>query len=261
MAAMQLGEVLKEIGLIDDMQLKSALAHQRQWGGRIGEVLVDQGFLDEMGLYETLARHFGMQLVSIPMLPISKEAVDAVPLPLALKHVVFPLKITDRMIAIATEDPRNVAAIDEIGFHTRKTVRAVLAPAREIDWAIRAYYHGENVPCPPPKVRLRFAAPLDEGDTMEIMDRRAINLPDDPLMLHTKPTPSQEGAPVMGEAPQPAAPSASYDDVVRLAHAVEGLQVAVRFLLDAGIARGQFTRDEYLRYVQEAQTQLPPRGR
>ena len=33
----------------------------------------------------------------------------------------------------------------------------------------------------------------------------------------------------------------------------EGLQVAVRFLLDAGIARGLFTRDEYLRYVGDAQ--------
>lgn len=247
--AAQLGELLKDIGLIDDMQLRSALAHQRQWGGRIGEILVEQGFLDEMGLYETLARHFQIQLVTIPMLPVSKEALQAVPVQLCQKHTVFPLKLTDRLLALAVEDPRNMAAVDELGFHVRKRVHPVLAPQREIEWAIRAYYFGENVPCPPPKVRLRLPT-TEAEEKMEITGRREIKLGNDPLMLQAKPTPSQEGAPVPG-APSGPAP-ASFDDVARLAQAVEGMQIAVRFLLDAGIARGAFTRDEYLRYVQDA---------
>lgn len=255
--AAQLGELLKEIGLIDDMQLMSALGHQKKWGGRIGEIMVEQGFLDEMGLYETLARHFSIQLVSIPMLPISQEAMSVVPVQLAQKHTIFPLKLTERAIAIAVEDPRNMAAVDEVAFHARKRVHTVLAPQREIEWAIRAYYFGENVPCPPPKVRLHLPSGIDDPTgAMEIMDRRARVLPDDPLLLHAKPTPSQEGAPVGGAPAGP--PPATFDDVARLAAAVEGLQIAVRFLLDAGIARGSFTRDEYLRYVSEAQGQLPP---
>ena len=32
----KLGDMLKEAGLIDDFQLQSSLAHQRNWGGKLG---------------------------------------------------------------------------------------------------------------------------------------------------------------------------------------------------------------------------------
>ena len=38
-----IGELLLKLGRIDPMQLQSALAHQRQWGGRLGRALVGPG--------------------------------------------------------------------------------------------------------------------------------------------------------------------------------------------------------------------------
>ena len=40
MARIRLGDLLLQAGLIDEMQLQSAVARQRQWGGKLGDVLV-----------------------------------------------------------------------------------------------------------------------------------------------------------------------------------------------------------------------------
>ena len=39
----KLGDFLIEAGLIDDMQLQAALAHQRNWNGRLGSILIEMG--------------------------------------------------------------------------------------------------------------------------------------------------------------------------------------------------------------------------
>ena len=46
----KLGELLIEAGLIDEMQLKSALSYQKEWGGRLGAVLIRKGFVQETAM-------------------------------------------------------------------------------------------------------------------------------------------------------------------------------------------------------------------
>ncbi len=153
MARVRIGDLLVQVGLIDEMQLKSALALQRQYGGRIGDVLVDNGFLDEMMLWRALAKQLGMKLVSIPTLELSAEAVAALPSSLAMKHDVFPVHHKNRDLYVATSDPNDIAAIDDIQARLGHRVKTVLAPAREILWAIGYYYQGMRDPCPPPKTK------------------------------------------------------------------------------------------------------------
>jgi MSHA biogenesis protein MshE len=43
----RLGQLLTELGVIDEHQLQSALGHQKQWGGKLGAILVQKGFCSE----------------------------------------------------------------------------------------------------------------------------------------------------------------------------------------------------------------------
>ena len=54
-----IGELLMQQGRIDALQLRSALAHQRQWGGRLGRARVALGFVTEPVLLQAVAAQLG----------------------------------------------------------------------------------------------------------------------------------------------------------------------------------------------------------
>ena len=51
----KIGELVVKMGLIDEMQLNSALGHQKRWGGKLGKILVEQGFIEEETMLKFLA--------------------------------------------------------------------------------------------------------------------------------------------------------------------------------------------------------------
>ena len=50
----KLGEILIEEKVIDEMQLKAALGHQQQWGGKLGTTLIEMSFVTERALADEL---------------------------------------------------------------------------------------------------------------------------------------------------------------------------------------------------------------
>ncbi len=60
-----LGEVLVARGVVSESQVAAALELQRSSGKRLGEVLVDMGALDERSLVEALADFFGMPVTDL----------------------------------------------------------------------------------------------------------------------------------------------------------------------------------------------------
>src|SRR4051812_7015384 len=140
MARLRIGDMLIKAGLIDELQLQSALAQQKQWGGRLGDILVDKGFLDEMMLWRGLSKQLGVPLVSIPDTPLVPEIIAQLPREICEKHDIFPIRREDRVLTVATSDPSNVGALDDVGFRTGLKIKVVIAPAREIEWAIRHFH-------------------------------------------------------------------------------------------------------------------------
>lgn len=161
MARLKLGDLMVRAGLIDEMQLQSALAHQKRWGGRLGDILVDRGFLDEEMLWRGLSKQLNVPLVTLADHQVDPGVLAILPLSLAAEHGVFPLQVTDREIRIATSDPQALQAQDDIGFKTNRRVQIVLAPASQIEWAIERYYRRQDVECPP--LKKRRILPSEEG--------------------------------------------------------------------------------------------------
>ncbi len=127
----KLGDLLVKKGLIDQMQLRSALGHQRRWGGKLGKCLVDLGFLREEQMLKFLAENFHMKAVDLTRSHIAPQTFKMVPESVARKYEVVPVVVRDvggkKSIVLAMSDPSDLQAVDEIQFLTNAKVEPVLA--------------------------------------------------------------------------------------------------------------------------------------
>jgi hypothetical protein len=143
MARIRIGELLVTGGLIDAMQLDSALAHQRQWGGRIGQALVRLGFLTEERLLEAVGTQLGAPFVVIGQRPIPAAVIGLLPAKLIRTRRAIPIeKLSEHRrgpLVVAFADPADLGAVDEIAFATGLAVKAVLAAEWDIEQAIERH--------------------------------------------------------------------------------------------------------------------------
>jgi len=135
-----------ELGVIDEHQLQSALGHQKQWGGKLGAVLVQKGFCAEEAMVSALAKHLGMPRVRLAEVKVDPRAVKYVSKQIAEKLHVLPYEISgsgrSEVVTIAMSDPTDLAAVDQLAFHTGKRLKPMLAGDGEIVSAIHAHYGG-----------------------------------------------------------------------------------------------------------------------
>lgn len=141
----RLGDLLVEAGLIDQFQLRSALAEQQKWGGRLGNHFVRLKFITEEKLVRFLSQQLKIQYVDINKTKIAPAVIEIIPEEIATKHNILPLGIKTeggkKLLFIATSDPTNLDAIDEIQFLTGYTVKPIIASDTAIANAIKIYYN------------------------------------------------------------------------------------------------------------------------
>jgi type IV pilus assembly protein PilB len=140
MARVRIGELLMNRGRIDELQLRSALAHQRRWGGRLGRAVVHLGFVDEPALLEILGEQLGSPYVVIGDRYIDPGVLALVPEKLVRARRVMPLARLPEgrrgPLVVALADPSDLAVLDELAFVTGMSIKPVLATETDIDQAI-----------------------------------------------------------------------------------------------------------------------------
>ena len=146
MARLRLGEMLVQRGCIDPVQLQSALAHQRRWGGRIGRSIVQLGFMREQALLQNVGEQIGAPFVVIGDRDIPRRLLALVPERLVRSRKVVPIELAASgmrgHIVVALADPSNLATLDEVAFATGMAVRPVLAAEEDLDRAIARLLDG-----------------------------------------------------------------------------------------------------------------------
>src|SRR5690242_13418827 len=90
----RLGQLLTELGVVDEHQLQSALGHQKQWGGKLGNILVQKGFCQEPQIVSALSKHLGMPMVSLATAKIDPRAMKFVSRQIAEKLHVFAYEVS-----------------------------------------------------------------------------------------------------------------------------------------------------------------------
>lgn len=143
-ARLPLGQLLMQQGRLDQYQLLSALAHQQQWGGRIGEAIAALGFLSETEVLNTVAQQLGVRHVRIGDYAVAPHVLRRVPEKLVRARKVMPLAVLSESrrgpLVVATSDPQNLHALDEVAFASGLVVRAALASAADVERAIERHY-------------------------------------------------------------------------------------------------------------------------
>ncbi len=138
--AVNVGEILLKKGKITDANLEEALAAKKNPTDRIDRILVDKGFVDERDVLEVLGEQLTIPLVDLNETDIDVEMLRAMPNKLVHRRGLIPIQRTNDTIKVATSDPFDVYAFDELRMMTGLKVEPVLAVRSEIDRVIKKNY-------------------------------------------------------------------------------------------------------------------------
>ena len=78
MAKKRLGELLLEIGLIDEVGLARALGEQRSKRGKLGEVIVSLGLATEQEIAQALSLQLGIPTIDLKNTPVEPQAIELI---------------------------------------------------------------------------------------------------------------------------------------------------------------------------------------
>ena len=138
--AANLGDLLVRENLISRQQLRQALEYQRVHGGRLGYCLIQLGWVTGEDISAILCRQFGLPSINLPVFKVDPSVVKLIPPETARKYQVLPLSREGSTLTVATIDPTDVLAMDDLQFMTGFTVEPVVAAESAIRGAIRKHY-------------------------------------------------------------------------------------------------------------------------
>lgn len=251
MAQIKLGELLIKANVLQESQLKAALAEQAKWGGKLGEILVRMSLVSEDILVRALSKQLGMPAVNLDAVQMVPPHVKSkIPALTARDFSVLPLQLRDegKTLVVAMSDPLNVRMLDELRAVTKCRIVPNVAGRTSIARAFARMYEE--------------TMELEDADTnfkvVDAQGRTVVkNLKDlDPAAAAVmsapapKPTPPPvRPPPPVAEAPR-AGPSGSPADLLRSVEEVQRKEVAaLKAMVELLIEKNVFSRDEYLAKV------------
>ena len=140
--AVNLGDLLVRENLISRQQLRQAVEYQRIHGGRLGYCLIQLGWVTGEDISAILCRQFGLPSINLPFFKVDPSSVKLIPPETARKYQVLPLSRDGSTLTVATIDPTDVLAMDDLQFMTGFTIEPVVAAESAVRGAIRKHYGG-----------------------------------------------------------------------------------------------------------------------
>ncbi len=114
----RIGELLVKENLLSADQLREAREQAAASGGRVGAQITKLGFLDENELTDFVAKQYGVPSIDLDEFDIDPEVAALIPEDVARKHTVVPVNRAGSTLIVATSDPSNIFALDDIKFLT-----------------------------------------------------------------------------------------------------------------------------------------------
>jgi len=148
-AWLPLGQMLVNEKVVTPDQLNQALERQRKTRERLGQILIDMKLIDEDMLLKYLGAQFRKEPITRQDLAsLDTAVVRLVPEEVARQYGVIAAQRSGRRLVVATADPLNVMALDDLRRATGLDVDFRIGPASAIQDAIEKCYR--KAPEPPP---------------------------------------------------------------------------------------------------------------
>ncbi len=136
----RIGELLVRENLLSAEQLRDAKEKVRLKGGRLGAQITQLGYLEENELTDFVAKQYGVPSINLGEFEIDPAVIQLIPEDVAIKHNVIPVNRAGSTLILATADPSNIFALDDIKFLTGYNIQPVVAAEDAIRRAIDQYY-------------------------------------------------------------------------------------------------------------------------
>ena len=128
MKNIRIGDILVGDGYITEGQLQEALAYQKvDKSKRLGAILVDYGYVTESQLLGALAKRLDLQVINLSQIEVDLEAAAKIPKNIAQKYTLIPIGFSSGHLLVATNDPLDFYAIEDLRLITNMPIDIVLA--------------------------------------------------------------------------------------------------------------------------------------
>jgi len=132
---MEIGEILLSQGVIDREQM--LLAQSRANGRRLDQQIIEMGIATEDQVLKALADELGMRYVELGEVTVDRELLDRFPAREIFRHTLFPLSRRNGSVIVATSDPFDLEALDEVSSLSGFRLEPVLARRDDISRLIK----------------------------------------------------------------------------------------------------------------------------
>ncbi len=141
-----LGEILLQKGIINEQQLAGTLSTQQEKGGKIGQVLMGSGAISEEDLYSALSEQLGLRYEKqLAGMEIDPELIKDIPIQFAKLNAMVPLEKRNGTVVVATSDPLNLFALEDMKKVLKNDIEVVLAAENKVIQAINNVYDRASV--------------------------------------------------------------------------------------------------------------------
>ncbi len=137
---MSIAETLLDKGLITPEQLAQAMELRKKDGLRLDKALVRLECVSEENLLKVLSEQLGMPLIDLPNAEIDVETLRSMPAKLVYRKHMIPVSRENGCLTVATCDPFDLYAFDEVRLLTGLEIKPALALEYEIEKVIKTHY-------------------------------------------------------------------------------------------------------------------------
>jgi general secretion pathway protein E len=180
-----LGDMLVEEKLITPAQLESALALQRQQGGKLSDILLNQGAIRAEQLAIVMSIQLNLPLIDLKRHAVQPQALRLIPEDMARKHALIPIDIVNDSLLVVMADPEDIRTIGDIKAQAKMRVEVALGIRTDIERAIDINYRSSGAiqkqvsqftPAPSDKTEdaATFAARTPIAETFDLLVAQAV---------------------------------------------------------------------------------------
>ena len=132
-ASRLIGEIVVDLGLATREDVEAAVQQARTEGRSTGDMLVARGTLTSDELARVLAERFSVDYVDLGVFSVDMNAAHLIASDAARRYEAVPIGYLDeRTLLLATADPGNIVAFDDITMKTGLDVRPVVASREDL---------------------------------------------------------------------------------------------------------------------------------
>jgi type IV pilus assembly protein PilB len=130
----RIGDVIVQLGFAERHLVEQVVEEGRQKGLPLGQALIGAGIVDSNQLAQALAERNGLDYVDLNQFEVDQGAANLIDAGKARRYRTIPIAfLGENTLLVATADPANVLALDDITMATGYEVQRAVASPEDLD--------------------------------------------------------------------------------------------------------------------------------